>query len=63
MGHINKTTLSQQDAIAVKNAVMQRLKERLLHRAGIIQSSLDKEREQLQQETAVFLRKGEHVSP
>jgi hypothetical protein len=41
---------------------MQRLKVRLLHRAGIIQASLDKEREMLQQETGLFLRKGDHVS-
>jgi len=62
LGHENKTTLSSSDAVAVKNAVMQRLKDRLIHRSGIIQASLDKEREELQQRTAEYLRKGEHAT-
>ena len=63
LGHENKTTLSSSDAVAVKNAVMQRLKERLIHRSGIIQASLDKEREELQQQTQETMRKGDRVTP
>lgn len=55
--------LTPAEAQQVKDEVMRRLKTRLLHRANIIQESLERERKALQEKQTEFERKGQHVTP
>jgi hypothetical protein len=61
-GWVNKT-LDAKEAREVKNEVMSRLKQRLVHRADIIAKSLEREKKRLQDEINHFARKGDHITP
>lgn len=60
-GLLNKV-LESKDANAIKSEVMNKLKDRLLSRAEIIQKRLEKERAALENAVTAMSKKGEHIS-
>jgi hypothetical protein len=55
--------LTPKEAMEVKSAVMDRLKDRLVRRMEIIQTSLKREETQMKTQITHYKNKGEHITP